>query len=102
MTLLEAFATELAPEKDNIGRLPSQRAIKRLRVTPDIRDQDAASSPSNFRLNVLDEALPDPPASSSFGDDDLAQVRPKPEIVGTGKADDSGVVFPDDRQFRPS
>jgi hypothetical protein len=42
----------------------------------------------------LDKALPDPPASSAFGDDELAQVRPKPEVVGTGKPDDPGVVFP--------
>jgi hypothetical protein len=91
------FATELTPEKDNIGRLPSQRAIKWLRVPPDIRDQDAAASSSNFRLNVLDEALPDSSASSFFGDDEFAEVRPKPEVMGTGKADDPGVVFPDDR-----
>jgi hypothetical protein len=93
-----SLATELASEKDDIGRLPSQRAIERFRVSPHVGDHDTATSSSKFRLNALDEALSDPSTSSSFGDDELAEVCPKPEVMGTGKADDPGVVFPDERQ----
>ncbi len=96
--LLAGLRIERAPEKDNIGRLPPEGTVERLGLMPNVRDEESAASPDQLSPDALDEALSDTSASRFSGNDEFAQVRPKPEVMGTNKANDPAVVFPTKRQ----
>src|SRR6185369_5834407 len=77
---------------------PTPANVEGFCVMPDVRDQDAAASPSKLGLYSRDEVPADALASRALRDDQLAQVCPETQVVRTDKARDRGVVLPDQRQ----
>src|SRR5262245_33817066 len=89
---------EPPPQQHDIWRLPPERSVERLGITPNVGDQDATTPSGQLSLGMLDKGFPNTTASRLRRDNEFAEVGPETTIVGTDEARDHRFFFPYERQ----
>jgi len=77
---------------------PTERVIERLRISPNVRNENFLTSLAKIFFDSLHKASSDTLTANANVDDEFAKVCPESQVMGAREADNLRPLFPHEGQ----